>query len=124
MATDGRVEVIIDGRAYWLSGADPDHTRRLARKVDDTINRFVDRMPGSDKYQLAILAALYLADEVATIEAEYSAFRSRAGAAVERITGVVEATIAEDDPSPEPAKEVDPSDVRDPHRPVPEDRPR
>lgn len=119
MAVDGRVEVIIDGRAYWLSGADPDHTRRLARKVDDTINRFVDRMPGSDKYQLAILAALYLADELAAIEAEYAEFRSRAGAAVERITGVVEATIAEDDLSPEPASEVNPADAPQAHRPVP-----
>ena len=101
MSAQERVQVVIHGRTYQLAGADPEHTRRLARKVDETITRFSDAMPGAESYQLAILAALHLADELSTVRGEFEEYRLRAGASAGRILGAVESTMAEDGPAPD-----------------------
>lgn len=105
MSAHNRVQVVIHGRTYQLAGADPEHTRELARKVDDTITRFSDATPGAESYQLAILAALHLADELATVRGEYEEYRSRAGASADRILEAVQAGMAEDGPESEGADE-------------------
>ena len=78
-----QVRVEIGGRAYNLVSADTERTRRLARKVDDTICRFANRL-GEDagNYQLAILAALHIADELEIARAEHQRYRSGIGTAV------------------------------------------
>ena len=96
MSASRRVQVVIHGRTYQLAGADPEHTRELARKVDETIMRFSDAMPGTESYQLAILTALHLADELATVRGEYKAYRSRAGASAGRIMEAVATSMAEE----------------------------
>lgn len=76
------VRVDIGGRAYHLGGADPERTRALARKVDEAINRCVDSLgAGTDRYQLAILAALQIADELAAARDEHQRYRLEIGAA-------------------------------------------
>lgn len=99
MSDHNRVQVVIHGRTYQLAGADPDHTRELARKVDETITRFSDAAPGAESYQLAILAALHLADELAAVRGEYEEYRSRTGASAGRILDAVAVCLAEDEPS-------------------------
>ena len=96
MSASHRVQVVIHGRTYQLAGADPEHTRELARKVDETITRFSDAMPGAESYQLAILAALHLADELVTVRGDYKAYRSRAGASADRIMEAVSTSMAEE----------------------------
>lgn len=96
MSASNRIQVVIHGRTYQLAGADPDQTRQLARKVDETITRFSDAMPGAESYQLAILAALHLADELATVRGEFEEYRSRVGASADRIREAVTTSMAED----------------------------
>ena len=72
-----RTQVVIFGRTYQLRGADPDHTRKIARTVDETMQRFSSGLPGAESYQLAILAALHLADELATVRQDYDFYRAK-----------------------------------------------
>ncbi len=101
MADAGRTQVVIHGRTYQLAGADPEHTRALARMVDATISRFADALPGSDPYQLAILAALHLADESFSAKSDLDAFQSRVDASARRILTALDAGTG-----PEPADEA------------------
>ena len=106
-----RVRVEIDGRAYHLGGADPERTRALARKVDEAISRFRDTpSAGTDSYQLAILAALQIADELATACSEHERYRSEVGAASRKlldelqsaVDGIEAEVAALRDPEPSP----------------------
>ena len=89
-----RVRVEIGGRAYHLGGADPERTRGLAQKVDEAINRCVDTLgAGTDSYQLAILAALQIADELATARDEHERYRSELGAASQKLLDELQAAV-------------------------------
>ena len=95
---DQSVRVEIGGRAYNLGGADPERTRELAQKVDETISRFEDTLgAGSDKYQLAILAALQIADELATLRNLHENYRTEVGAAVRKVMDDLQSGVAEID---------------------------
>ena len=102
MAAPGRIQVVIHGRTYNLAGADPDHTRSLARKVDEAMTRFSDAMPGAESYQLAILAALHLADELSAVQGRYEGFRATVRAKVGRILEASERPLAETGDGDEP----------------------
>ncbi len=95
MAAENRVQVVIGGRNYRLAGGDPDHTRRLARKVDETMARFSEGMVGVDDYQLAVLTALHIADELSAVEGDYRSYRSRVEALADRVLGKVEEDLDE-----------------------------
>ncbi len=91
---DRSVRVEIGGRAYNLGGADPERTRRLAQKVDEAISRFADTMGvGADSYQLAILAALHIADELETVSDERERYRAEVGAAVQDLLAAVQSGV-------------------------------
>ncbi len=89
-----RVRVEIGGRAYHLGGADPARTRELARKVDEAINRSADTLgAGTDSYQLAILAALQIADELATARDEHQRYRLEIGAASRKLLDGLQSAV-------------------------------
>lgn len=89
-----RVRVEIGGRAYHLGGADPERTRALARKVDEAIIRCADTLgAGADSYQLAILAALQIADELATARDENQRYRLEVGAASQKLLAELESAV-------------------------------
>ena len=89
-----RVRVEIGGRAYHLGGADPERTRELARKVDEAIARFVDTLgAGTDSYQLAILAALQIADELVTARDEHQRYRLEVGAASRKLLADLQSAV-------------------------------
>lgn len=91
---DQRVRVEIGGRAYHLGGADPERTRELARKVDEAITRFVDTLgAGTDSYQLAILAALQIADELAIARDEHQLYRLEVGAASRKLLADLQSAV-------------------------------
>lgn len=91
---DQRVRVEIGGRAYNLGGADPERTRRLAQKVDEAISRIADTLgAGAESYQLAILAALHIADELATVSDGHERYRADVGATVQELLAALQSGI-------------------------------
>ena len=95
MAQQDRTQVVIYGRGYHLSGGDPARTRELARKVDHTMRRLADRLPGSGEYQLAILSALHLADELAKTEEALANLQDKVSDSADRLLDRLESTLAE-----------------------------
>lgn len=114
MAAPSPVQVVIRGRTYNLAGGQPEHARALARKVDETMAQFSRQMVGADSYQIAILTALHIADELAAATSELCSFRTRVDAVVGRVQQAVDETLAEDEfeAEVEPASEAlaDPGD--------------
>ena len=103
MAAADRVQVVIGGRTYRLAGGDPEHTRRLARKVDEVMSRFSGSTVGADDYQVAILTALHIADELASAEDNYHSYQSRVEGLADQLHGVLEEDLAEVEPEQEGA---------------------
>ena len=85
-----RIQVVIYGRTYQLVGEDGNRTRALARKVDELMRRFADGLPGAEPYQLAILSALHLADEVATARDDLESYRTRVDDSAQRLLKALE----------------------------------
>lgn len=106
MSNSGRVRVVIRGRAYQLSGADAGHTQELARQVDQTMARFADDLVIADNYQLAILTALHLADELASVRAECDQYRARVGASADRLLHLLDGCLEEDPANPRDTEEL------------------
>lgn len=101
MAAPSPVQVVIRGRTYNLAGGQPEHARALARKVDETMALFSRQMVGADSYQIAILTALHIADELATATGELRSYRTRVDAVVGRVQQAVDETLAADEFEPE-----------------------
>ena len=85
-----RMRVVIYGRTYQLVGEDGNRTRTLARKVDELMRRFADGLPGADPYQLAILAALHLADQEAQARDDLESYRTRVDDSANRLLRALE----------------------------------
>lgn len=101
MAAPSPVQVVIRGRTYNLAGGQPEHARALARKVDETMALFSRQMVGADSYQIAILTALHIADELASATSELRSYRTRVDAVVGRVQQAVDETLAADEFEPE-----------------------
>ena len=95
MAQQDRIQVVIYGRGYRLTGGDPARTRELARKVDHTMRRLAERRPGSGEYQLAILSALHLADELARTEEELASLQGKVSDSADRLLDRLDSTLGE-----------------------------
>ena len=95
MAQQDRIQVVIYGRGYRLAGGDPARTRELARKVDHTMRRLAERLPGSGEYQLAILSALHLADELARTEEELASLQGKVSDSADRLLDRLDSTLGE-----------------------------
>lgn len=87
MADADRVQVVIRGRVYHLAGGDPEHTRGLARKVDDVMRQIGQ---GADNYKAAILAALHIADELVGAENEFARYRDRVDGAASLLSSALD----------------------------------
>lgn len=98
MAAADRVQVVIGGRTYRLAGGDPDHTRRLARKVDEVMSQFSESVVGAADYQVAILTALHIADELAAAQDNYLSYQSRVQGLADQLHRVLEEDLAEEEP--------------------------
>ena len=96
MAAQRRFQVVIYGRTYRLVGADAVRTRELAQRVDEAMRRFSETLPGAESYQLAILAALHLADELKTAREEFATYRSRVNDFAARVTKALENSVQEE----------------------------
>ena len=106
-----RVQVVIRGRTYQLAGGHPEHTRSLARVVDETMAQFSEQMVGVDNYHLAILTALHLADELSGATSKVERYRSRVGALVARVNDTLDAALADEDAETDPEPAADSSAI-------------
>lgn len=67
----GKVVVEIYGEKYVIRGGDsPEHIQKVAHEVDKKMRLIAQRMPRLAVHQVAILAALNLADELGKLREE------------------------------------------------------
>ncbi len=68
-----RIDVSIFGEDYTLkSSSSPEYMKKVAKVVDDTMNKVSESKPRISLHQIAVLAALNLADDYLRLEEEYS----------------------------------------------------
>lgn len=81
-----RIEVEIFGQRYPLrSEAPEDYVREVAQLVDSTMKKVAERMGALSSLQVAVLAALYIADEYIKREKEREELKKRLREQVERL---------------------------------------
>ncbi len=88
------VDVVIRGRRYRLVGDDPERSRALARKVDETMALVAGDIPTSDGYQHAILTALHIADESLSAQEQLAAYRASVAERVGQIVDDLDSATA------------------------------
>ncbi|OWZ82870.1 cell division protein ZapA [Natranaerobius trueperi] len=67
-----RTEVKIFGEHYTLkSSKEPEYMQKVAVTVDETMNHIAENKPRLSLHQIAVLAAVNLADEYLKLEEEY-----------------------------------------------------
>ncbi len=81
-----RIEVEIFGQRYPLrSEAPEEYVREVAQFVDQTMRRVAERIGPVPSIQIAVMAALYIADEYIKNEREIGEIRKRLKEKVERL---------------------------------------
>lgn len=81
-----RIEVEIFGQRYPLrSEAPEEYVREVAQFVDKTMKKVAERTGAISSLQVAVLAALYIADEYIRGEKEREELRKRLKEQVERL---------------------------------------
>jgi len=72
-AADNSISVDIYDQTYHLRGQDTEYIQRLAEIVDSKMRAVASHGKTVDSLRVAVLAALNLADELATLEQKYDA---------------------------------------------------
>ena len=99
--TKNVVAVRIAGEEHVIrSTADPEHTRRCARLLDERIAEIRALAGPMEPQRIAILAGLSLADELLSLEAEHARTRTEIAARADALVGRVEQLLAGDQPNP------------------------
>ncbi len=98
MASDRSVEVQIFGRIYHLKGDNSEHTREVARLVDEQMNHIADRVQTSDSYRVAVLTALHIADQLISERKDLETYRSKVDETSDRMLKLLDPDL----PSAEP----------------------
>ena len=69
MSASSTTEVSIFGQTYYIqAGGDEDQARQAANLVDKKMNLIASQVRTSDRFRVAVLAALHLADEFLTVQ--------------------------------------------------------
>lgn len=77
-ANDNSISVDIYDQTYHLRGQDTEYIRHLAEMVDTKMRAVASHGKTVDSLRVAVLAALNIADEMATLEAKYDALTGNA----------------------------------------------
>jgi len=77
-AHEDSISVDIYDQTYHLRGQDTDYVRRLADIVDSKMRAVASHGKTVDSLRVAVLAALNIADELATLERKYDALTGNA----------------------------------------------
>src|SRR6201993_1601046 len=102
-ANDNSISVDIYDQTYRLRGDDTEYIRRLAELVDSKMRAVASHGKTVDSLRVAVLAALNIADELATLEQRYdtltgsnqetrAAIRTRAHS----LTGLLDSVLGEE----------------------------
>ena len=69
MSASSTTEVSIFGQTYYIqAGGDEEQARQAANLVDKKMNLIASQVRTSDRFRVAVLAALHLADEFLTVQ--------------------------------------------------------
>jgi len=77
-ASENSISVDIYDQTYHLRGQDMEYVRRLAEIVDGKMRAVASHGKTVDSLRVAVLAALNIADELATLERKYDALTNNA----------------------------------------------
>jgi len=81
-----RIEVEIFGQRYPLKSEAPEeYVREVAQFVDQTMRRVAERIGPAPSIQIAVMAALYIADEYIKNKREMGDIKKRLKEKVERL---------------------------------------
>ena len=78
-ANDNSISVDIYDQTYHLRGENTEYIRRLAEIVDSKMRAVASHGKTVDSLRVAVLAALNIADELATLEQKYDALSGNSG---------------------------------------------
>jgi cell division protein ZapA len=96
------ISVDIYDQTYHLRGDDPEYIRRLAEIVDAKMRAVASHGKTVDSLRVAVLAALNIADELATLERRYDALagsqESRAAirTRAHTLTGLLDSVLSDE----------------------------
>jgi cell division protein ZapA len=77
-ASENSISVDIYDQTYHLRGQDTEYVRRLAEIVDSKMRAVASHGKTVDSLRVAVLAALNIADELATLERKHDAMTGNA----------------------------------------------
>lgn len=97
MSTSGSTRVEIYGQSYQLQGGnDSGQAARAAALVDQKMNLIATQVTTSDRFRIAVLAALHLADECLSAQQDLGEIEAQLAAKLERIEALLDQVEAED----------------------------
>ena len=91
MSASSTTEVSIFGQTYYIqAGGDEDQARQAANLVDEKMNLIASQVRTSDRFRVAVLAALHLADEYLTAQHHLKSLEQGVAAKSERLAALLD----------------------------------
>lgn len=91
MSANSTTEVNIFGQTYYIqAGGNEDQARQAAELVDKKMNLIASQVRTSDRFRVAVLAALHLADEYLTGQNRLVGLAQGVAAKGERLTALLD----------------------------------
>jgi cell division protein ZapA len=91
MSASSTTEVSIFGQTYYIqAGGDEDQARQAANLVDKKMNLIASQVRTSDRFRVAVLAALHLADEFLTVQNRLVGLEQGVAAKSERLAALLD----------------------------------
>lgn len=91
MSASSTTEVSIFGQTYYIqAGGDEDQARQAANLVDKKMNLIASQVRTSDRFRVAVLAALHLADEYLTAQHHLTGLEQGVAAKGERLAALLD----------------------------------
>lgn len=91
MSASSTTEVSIFGQTYYIqAGGDEDQARQAANLVDKKMNLIASQVRTSDRFRVAVLAALHLADEFLTVQNRLIGLEQGVAAKSERLAALLD----------------------------------
>ena len=91
MSASSTTEVSIFGQTYYIqAGGDEDQARQAANLVDKKMNLIASQVRTSDRFRVAVLAALHLADELLTVQNRLVGLEQGVAAKSERLAALLD----------------------------------
>lgn len=101
MSANSTTEVSIFGQTYYIQGGgDEDQARQAAELVDEKMHLIASQVRTPDRFRVAVLAALHLADEYLTVRHRLVGLEQGVAAKSERVTALLDELDKADEAAP------------------------